>query len=169
MVALAAGRLVFMLAPDLEVRTRVHGIVEWIFGSAGLLLLLILLPAAYLILRRRILSRHGGTFELAVRRGNTQEGRGWRLGVGRYHHGSLEWFPVFSPDPRPRHTWPRQSLSIQGHRDPLGGEQAALYDDNVIVSCTSPDGPIELGMSPNSLTGFASWLEAGPPGSGPSR
>ena len=146
-----------------------HGIVEWIFGSAGLLLLLILLPAAYLILRRRILSRHGGTFELAVRRGNTQEGRGWRLGVGRYHHGSLEWFPVFSPDPRPRHTWPRQSLSIQGHRDPLGGEQAALYDDNVIVSCTSPDGPIELGMSPNSLTGFASWLEAGPPGSGPSR
>ena len=40
----------------------------------------------------------------------------------------------------------------------------SLYAGHVIVSCTTPDGPIELAMSEASLTGFQSWLEAGPPG-----
>jgi hypothetical protein len=139
-------------------------VFEWLFGSAGVILLLILLPATYLIIRRRIISRNGGTFELALRRNNSADGRGWSLGMGRYHHGVLEWYPVFSPSPRPRRSWPRNSLAIEGHRDPTEQEHIALFDDNIIVTCKSPDGPIELAMSANSLTGFASWLEAGPPG-----
>lgn len=139
-------------------------VFEWFFGSAGVLFLLILLPGIYLILRRRIISRNGGTFELALRRKNSAAGRGWRLGMGRYHQGVLEWYPVFSPDPRPRRRWPRNSLSIEGQRAPSAQEHIALFDDNIIVTCSAPDGAIEIAMSSNSLTGFASWLEAGPPG-----
>jgi hypothetical protein len=33
-----------------------------------------------------------------------------------------------------------------------------------VVTCTSPEGEVELAMSPSSLTGFQAWLEAAPPG-----
>lgn len=142
-----------------------EAVFEWLFGSAGVLLLLVLLFGVYLILRRRIISRNGGTFELALRRANSPAEHGWRLGMGRYHHGALEWFPVFSPDPRPKRSWARNTLTIQGQRDPQGQELAALFSGNVIVTCNSAEGEIELAMGSSSLTGFASWLEAGPPGS----
>ena len=40
----------------------------------------------------------------------------------------------------------------------------SLYPDHLIISCTTPDGAVELAMSADSLMGFQSWLEAGPPG-----
>ena len=49
-------------------------------------------------------------------------------------------------------------------RDAIGAEQMSLYAGHVIVSCSTPSGPVELAMSEASLTGFQSWLEAGPPG-----
>ena len=91
------------------------------------------------------------------------------LGVGRYSGESLEWFRIFSLSPRPRRTWRRTGLTYLGRRDPEGNEQMSLYADHVIVTCASDRGDIDLAMSPSSLVGFQSWLEAAPPGQGTAR
>ena len=40
----------------------------------------------------------------------------------------------------------------------------SLYPDHVVVSCSTPQGPLELAMGQPALMGFQSWLESGPPG-----
>jgi Protein of unknown function (DUF2550) len=142
---------------------------QWLLDSAGVLLLVILLFGLLLVVRRRVLSRKGGTFELSVRESMAAEGRGWVLGMGRYRENSLEWFRIFSPLPGPRRTWRRNDLKVLSQRDPEGAEEFALYAGHVVVVCRTPRGEAELAMSPSSLTGLQSWLEAGPPGSRPSR
>jgi hypothetical protein len=142
---------------------------QWLLDSAGAVLLVILLFGALLVVRRRVLSRNGGTFELSVREGGSAEGRGWVLGMGRYRENSLEWFRIFSPLPGPRRTWRRNDLKVLSQREPIGAEEFSLYAGHVVVVCRTPRGEAELAMSPSSLTGLQSWLEAGPPGSRPSR
>jgi hypothetical protein len=136
-----------------------------LLDSAGVVLLLVICYGVLLVVRRRLLSRHGGTFELSVRVRSARAGRGWVLGLGRYRDDRLEWFRIFSPSPRPRRTWRRAVLEITGQRDPSGPEAFALYGGHVVVECRTPRGPVELAMSPSALTGFSSWLESGPPGS----
>jgi hypothetical protein len=136
-----------------------------LLDSAGIVLLLVIAYGLLLVLRRRVLSRHGGTFELSVRVRASESGRGWVLGIGRYRDERLEWFRIFSPWPRPRRSWRRAQLQITGQREPTGSEAFALYGGHVVVECRTPGGPVELAMSPSALTGFSSWLESGPPGS----
>ena len=57
---------------------------QWLLDAAGVLLLLVLLYGIALIVRRRVLSRNGGTFELSYRVRPAEAGRGWLLGLGRY-------------------------------------------------------------------------------------
>ena len=142
---------------------------QWLLDSAGALLLLVVLFGLLLIVRRRFLSRHGGTFELSVRDANQAAGRGWVLGLGRYRADSLDWYRIFSPMPRPKRSWRRNDLTFVSQRRPRGRENNALYGGHVVVVCETPTGQVELAMSPSSLTGLQSWLEAGPPGSRPSR
>ena len=130
----------------------------------GVLLILVLCYGVALIVRRRALSRHGGTFELSHRAHSERPGRGWVLGLDRYTGDSLEWFRIFSLSPRPSHVWVREQISYAGQRPPEGPEQLSLYADHVVVSCSTPEGTVELAMSRSSLTGFQAWLEAGPPG-----
>ena len=137
---------------------------QWLLDAAGVLLAVVLLFGFCLIVRRRLLSRHGGTFELSYRVRSGRAGRGWLLGLGRYSGESLEWFRYFSLWPRPRKVLSRGDLTFVGRRDPEGVEQMSLYPDHVVISCRTPSGSIELAMSPASLMGFQSWLEAGPPG-----
>ena len=137
---------------------------QWLADSAGVLLLLVLLYGLALILRRRWMSRHGGTFEFSVRVRSTKAGRGWLLGVGRYSGSRLEWFRIFSLAPRPKLSFERAELEYVGRRDPVGAEAYSLYSGHIIVSCKTPSGPLEVAMSPDALTGFLSWLEAAPPG-----
>ncbi len=137
---------------------------QWVIDIAGVLLLLLLFYAAALWVRRRILARHGGTFELSHRVRSDRPGRGWVLGLGRYSGERLEWFRVFSVSPRPRALWARTDLGYDGRREPVGAEQMSLYPDHLVIHCQTPTGEIELAMSPGSLTGFQSWLEARPPG-----
>ncbi len=137
---------------------------EWLLDVCGALLLLCVLYGAGLIVRRRLLSRHGGTFELSHRRRMDRPERGWVLGLGRYSGETLEWFRVFSLSPRPKRTWSREELEYDGRREPLGAEHASLYPDHLVIRCQSPEGLVELAMSVSSLTGFQSWLEAMPPG-----
>ncbi len=142
---------------------------QWLLDAAGAVLLLVLIFGLVLVVRRRLLSRHGGTFELSVREKRQAEGRGWVLGMGRYREDSLEWFRIFSPLPVPNRAWRRNDLAVLSQRQPEGAEEFSLYAGHVVVLCRTPRGEAELAMSPSSLTGLQSWLEAGPPGSRPSR
>lgn len=137
---------------------------QWVLDAAGVALLLVLLWGIGLIVRRRLLSRNGGTFELSFRARTSKPGRGWVLGLGRYSGDRLEWFRIFSLSPRPRLTWERTDLFYLGRREREGGEQVSLYADHVVVRCTTLDGDMEIAMSQSSLMGFQSWLEAAPPG-----
>ena len=137
---------------------------EWLLDVAGVLLLLCVLYGAGLIVRRRLLSRHGGTFELSHRFEMDRPERGWVLGLGRYSGETLEWFRVFSLSPRPKKRWNRDELEYDGRREPVGAEQASLYPDHLVIRCQSNGSEVELAMSVSSLPGFQSWLEARPPG-----
>ena len=143
---------------------------QWLLDSAGVVLLLTCCSALLLVVRRRVLSRHGGTFELSVRDANQPDGKGWVLGLGRYREDSLEWFRIFSPLPGPdAGPGGATTSTFVSQREPDGAEEYALYAGHVVVICSTPRGEVELAMSPSSLTGLQSWLEAGPPGSRPSR
>lgn len=145
----------------------------WIVDSVGVVLLLVLLYAVGLVVRRRWITRHGGTFELShrVRSGDTDDwvkaGRGWVLGLGRYSGGRLEFFRIFSLSMRPRQVLDRGDLVYDGQREPVGTEAHSLYAGHVIVACHSSTMQSELAMAPEAVTGFLSWLESAPPGRGP--
>lgn len=137
---------------------------QWVVDVLGALLLLVLVYGIALVVRRRWVSRHGGTFEFSVRVRSGRAGRGWVLGLARYTGSDLEWFRIFSPSPRPKLCFRRAELEYTGRRDPLGVESYSLYSGHVIVTCRTPTGPLEVAMSPEALTGFLAWLEAAPPG-----
>jgi hypothetical protein len=142
---------------------------EWLLEAVGLLVVLVVAYGAALVVRRWVLSRHGGTFELSHRVRPARSGRGWLLGLGRYSGDDLEWFRIFTLSPRPKRRWNRTMLSFDARRDPERNEQHVLYPGHVVIRCQGPDGPVELAMSAASLTGFQAWLEARPPGTDWSR
>lgn len=136
---------------------------QWLVDSAGVLLLIALGYGVLLVLRRRWLSRRGGTFELSVRTSARVPARGWVLGLGRYDDDALEWFRIFSPWPRPKRRWLRSQLAFDSHREPTRAESFTLYAGHVVVVCGVPGGQVEMAMSTSALTGLQSWLEAAPP------
>ncbi len=137
---------------------------QWLLDAAGVLLGLVVLFGIGLVVRRRLLARHGGTFELSFRVRSSKAGRGWLLGLGRYSGESLEWFRYFSLWPRPKRVLQRSAVAYDGQREPEGAEQMSLYPGHVVIGVQTPDGLVELAMSASSLMGFQAWLEAGPPG-----
>ncbi len=137
---------------------------QLLLDAAGAVLVLVLLYGLALVVRRRVLSRHGGTFELSYRARPERAGRGWLLGLGRYSGDRLEWFRIFSLAPRPKCVWERRTLNYTGRREPDRSERMSLYPDHIVVMCNVDDSTLELAMSPSSLTGFQAWIEAGPPG-----
>jgi hypothetical protein len=135
----------------------------------GLLAVLAALTLAFLFVRRRVLSRSGGTFECSVRlqvpTKVTAAGssRGWTLGLARYSDSHLEWFRIFSFSVRPKYTFPR-ALTVLSRRKPHGAEAFSLYGGHVVVAARLDSGQIiELAMSDSALTGFLAWTEAAPP------
>ena len=136
---------------------------QLLLDAAGLVLVVLFLYGVALIVRRRVLARRGGTFELSHRARTDKAGRGWVLGLGRYTSTTLEWFRIFSLNPRPHRVWQRDDLTYVDRREPGGVEQLSLYPDHVVIRCTSRDGEVELALSQEALMGFQSWLEASPP------
>jgi len=131
----------------------------------GGLVVLVLLALGLLALRRRIITRRGGTFDCSLRLQSAPHGKGWVLGVGRYSGDVLEWYRVFGYSPRPRRTFGRRDLQVTDSRDPTGVEVFSLLSGAVVVRCRyRGDATVELGMSPGSQTGFLSWLESASPG-----
>ena len=137
---------------------------QWLLDAAGVLIGIVVLYGLALVIRRRLLARNGGTFELSYRVRSEKAGRGWLLGLGRYSGDELEWFRIFSLSPRPKKVWRRPELDFDGRRSPEGVEQMTLYPVHVVVQCRRPGGLLELAMGQPQLMGFQSWLEAGPPG-----
>ncbi len=141
-----------------------------ILDSLGLVAVVVVLAFLFLFVRRRLISRDGGTFECSVRtrlpaRGSAAAtARGWSLGLARYSGDSLEWFRIFSFATRPKHVFDR-GMTVRERRTPHGAEAFSLYSGHVVVSVRLDTGrTVELAMSQNALMGFLSWTEAAPPG-----
>lgn len=135
-------------------------------AAAGLLAVVLLLVVGMgaLAVRRRALSRGGGTVELSLRLKSGSHGRGWVLGLGRFDGDQLQWYRVFSLAMRPRRTLTRRDLTVVAQREPMGAERLALLAGAVVMECRSSGGNVELAMGPSATTGFLAWLEATPPG-----
>jgi Protein of unknown function (DUF2550) len=128
------------------------------------LVVLVLVGLVVLALRRRVLTRSGGTFDCSLRVRSGGHGKGWALGIGRYAGDSLEWYRVFSYAARPREVLPRRDLEILDRRPPVGPEVFSLLAGAVVVKCRHGESFVEFAMSPDALTGFLAWLESAPPG-----
>lgn len=115
-------------------------------------------------IRRYLLTRQGGTFDCSLRR-ETGRSRGtWIPGVARYESDRLDWFRIFTLNPRPGRSLTRTRLVIIERRDPEGPEGYPLLSGHVIVRCAYGAATLELSMSEPAYSGFATWLESAPPG-----
>ena len=132
-----------------------------VLGATAALLLSAFLAIS---LRRRVLSRSGGSIEMSLRLRHKTQGRGWVLGVGRFVGDDLQWFRVFSLSPRPRRTLSRKDLLVRTRRVPKGPESLSLLKGVDILELTSAGGPVEIALEASAMTGFLAWLEARPPG-----
>jgi hypothetical protein len=124
----------------------------------------IAIPLAWLFGRRRWLSRKGGLFDCCLRLSNSAPGTGWVLGVARYNGPHLEWFRTFSLSVHPRKVFDCSAIEAGAQRDPAPDEAALLMNDQRIIELRRIDGRAwELAMSPDSITGLLSWIDAAPP------
>jgi len=114
-----------------------------------------------LVTRVRSLGRRFGTFECALRlAGRTA----WASGIAGYGADRLDWYRVLSLSPRPAHSWQRSALVVVARSSRLrAGRRTAITE--ATVRCR--DEEFTLAMADQAYAGFASWLEAAPPGSRP--
>jgi uncharacterized protein DUF2550 len=132
----------------------------WIFA---VFLIVVVLAAVGLAIRRILLDRGGGTVECGLRR----PGGTWRLGVAAYGADELRWYDSFGVRLTPEEVLARRTLSVTARRYAEPPEAARLGQGMVVVSCHLGPEPetIELAMGEAALTGFLAWLESAPPGS----
>ena len=127
----------------------------------------VLLPVAWLIARRRWLSRGGSLFDCSVRLKTKTPSTGWVLGVARYRHGRMEWFRSFSVSLWPRLVFLREQTTAGTQRPPDELESLLLMEDQRVIQLRLDDGRSwEASMTPEAITALLSWLEAAPPGQG---
>jgi len=132
-----------------------------IFGICVAALLVVLLA---IFLRRRLLMAGGGTIRLQVRVSTMVPGRGWSSGVGQFVGDELRFHRMFSFGVRPKRVLNRRTLSVGRRRLPAGPERLTMPGHWVILLCTTGSNELEIAMAESTVTGFLSWLEAGPPG-----
>ena len=136
---------------------------ELLLAVVAALLLLVLAYGIGIAVRRRLLARNGGVFELSHRVRDTSPGRGWVIGIGRYAgDAQLEWFRIFSLSPKPKRVWRRTEITYISSRSPEGIEELVLYPENLIVTCDVKGEHIDLAMDQQTLIGFQAWLESRP-------
>ena len=134
----------------------------WVFAA---FLVIVVLCAIGLAIRRMLLDRGGGTVVCALRR----PGGTWRLGVAAYEEDELRWYDAVGVLLSPEEVLARRTLSVASRREVYPAEAALLGQGMVVVSCTVGEMPetVELAMTEDALTGFLAWLESAPPGSYP--
>lgn len=132
----------------------------------GALLALVAFALGYLVFRRLRLLRSGGV-HVSLRTRLDDSGKGWKLGVGRYHGDEFAWFRVLSLRSGPDRVIRRHGLEIADRRDPHGPESYGMPVDARVLRFRGKDEAVpevEIAMGPDALTGFLSWLESAPPG-----
>ncbi len=127
----------------------------------GALLGLVVIVLGYLVVRRLRLLRAGGV-HVALRTRFDESGKGWHLGVGRYHGDEFSWFRVLSLRTGPDKVIRRRGAEIADRRDPDSVETYNMPTGARVLRFRDPD--LEIAMGPDALTGFLSWLESAPPG-----
>ena len=131
----------------------------------GVVAVLAIVAVGVLVVRRRLLQRTGGTFDVSLRLDPSRRfGKGWMLGLGKYEGDDLEWYRAFSYSLRPKRVFVRRDLEVRSRRKPDGPEVYSLLTGAVVVGLDVPGRPIELAMGEDELMGFLSWLESAPPG-----
>ena len=134
--------------------------------SLFLIIALASLLVTSLVIRRRMVARRSGSFDLSICAKSGPQPGGWVIGVGSYGPESLDWYRTFSFAWWPRHRFRRGDLEVFERREPEGSEAFALDAGDVIVRIKHPSGVQQLAMSPSALTGLLAWLESSPPGHG---
>ncbi len=134
----------------------------------GALLVLFGLVLALFILRRYLLARNGATFDCSFKREHPRRADAWVLGVARYGEDKLEWFRIFTLSPRPSLVFVRSQVLLLEWRQPSDQDIHSILPGAVIVRCTyNNEQTLELAMTRSDYIGFATWLEATPPGMQP--
>jgi hypothetical protein len=126
-------------------------------------LVVIVLAAAGIAVRRILLGRGGGTVECGLRRGPDQ---GWHLGLAAYRPDELLWYRALGTRLRPDEIFDRHVLTVVSRRRAGPAEAVSLGPGTVVVECYAGHGApdIELAMSVDAVMGLLAWLEATPPG-----
>ena len=68
----------------------------WFVDSVALIVVLAALLVLALVIRRRLVARQGGTFDVSINHRSDAGPKGWTLGVGAYRSNTLEWYRTFS-------------------------------------------------------------------------
>jgi hypothetical protein len=113
--------------------------------------------------RRRLLMVNGGTIRLQVRVSTMVPGRGWSSGIGQFVGDELRFHRMFSFAFRPKRVLNRRVLTVEQRRLPEGPERLNMPGHWVILRCGVGATQVEIAMAESTVTGFLSWLEAGPP------
>ena len=124
--------------------------------------LLVILGAIFV--RLRLLRIGGGTIRLQVRVTTMVPGRGWSSGIGQFVGDELRFHRMFSFAFRPKRVLNRRTLTVDRRRLPEGPERLTMPGHWVVLRCTTAETGLEIAMAETTVTGFLSWLEAGPPG-----
>jgi hypothetical protein len=148
----------------------------WLFAA---FLILLVLAASGIAVRRFLLERGGATVECGLRR----PGGSWRLGLASYQLDEFYWYRVFGFSMRPEQAFPRRDLAVVARRPPTEEEVIFLGPGRIVAECrlgaSGAGGPgeaggadgaggagaVDLAMAESALTGLLVWLEAAPPGS----
>lgn len=136
----------------------------WLVDSLLLVVVLLVLLVVVLLVRGRLLTRSGGSFDMSVTRSPDAQVEGWMHGIAVYGDAELRWFRTFSLSWRPRYRFTRGDVQVDGRREPVGDETHAIHPGHLIVGTENASGVRQFAMSPNALTGLLSWLESSPPG-----
>jgi hypothetical protein len=152
----------------------------WLFAA---FLILLVLAASGIAVRRFLLERGGATIECGLRR----PGEAWRLGIASYQLDEFRWYRIFGLSMRPQQCFPRRDLVVVAHRPPTAQEVTILGPGRIVAECqlgaaaagsgspgagspgaplgTGGPGTVDLALAESALTGLLSWLESAPPGS----
>ena len=140
------------------------GILLPLVASVTIAVLVVVAVICLFLVRRLVIARGVGTFDCSLRGDTTHRAGGWVLGVARYEADRLDWFRVFTVNPRPDRSLARTRLVILDRHAPEGPESSSFLPGWVIVRCAYGALTLELAMSDPAYNGLAAWLESAPPG-----
>jgi hypothetical protein len=119
------------------------------------------------VVRRHVLARNPATFDCSFRPDRSRKPGGWMLGVARYEEDRLEWFRIFTIDPRPGKVLQRANLDLIEWHQPSEPDIHSVLPGALVVRCSYGEELLDLAMTRSDYTGFVTWLESAPPGKQP--